>query len=401
MVGDYLDVRTGLLPRRRNTVLALAALVVTTIQTLTIASAWNSTTATIKEAIDYQISMWSPTHGLLAGFNPYDPAATEYLHEYGHGFVASLHAPSLLILSAPATLLPFKIGYLVFVVASCLMIWAAVIIVVAPTDRRSLIITVVAGTLLTVTGPSNEMMWLGQVTAFAVLGLALLIRYPKTWVGAIGVALIMTTPQFGVPLSIVFLGLGYWRSIARGWLITLVFSLPALIIAIRASGIVVFVRGVLANLQQANGPANAVNRIDFVGRFASGNAVLALAIFLMTVGVALLLRWRKIELTPTIVLATACWYLLCYFAMPYSIPLVLLAGVAQVASERHWRLLEWLVITLAVLTIPATLVLAAPISHQLRISVGQFWLLFTTAETGMFTVILVVAAWQVITRSRA
>ena len=379
--------------------MASAALITTCLQTLIVASAWNSN-APVKDAIDYKISMFAPARGLLAGLNPYNPLSSEYLHTFANGTVASLHTPSILVLSAPATLLPFKIGYFVLVVASALMMWAAVIVLIRPTNNRTLVIAVVTGVLLTMSGPSDEVLRLGQVTAFAVLGLALLLRYPGGWTGAIGLVLVITTPQFGIPLSILFVGLGYWRTIVRAWLVTILLSLPALIVAIAADGFGAFVRGVEANLRDANSSGNATNRLDFVGRFASGNTIVTVLVVLATIGLAWFLWHHKIELTPELAMGIVCFCLLFYFSMPYSLPLALLAGASVIAESQKWHILDWLVLALALLAVPATIVFATPLSRVAGISVGQFWLGFTLLEALVMFGILIVVAQRTISSRR-
>jgi len=298
---------------------------------------------------DFRIGVWAPVRGLLAGYNPYaaDPA---YLQQYGVAFPASFHPPWLLLVLAPAALLPFPAGLALVVVLSVAASWTAAVLVVPPADRRDLVGCVALGLLLTLTWPGTSDARLGQVAWLAVLGLALVMRSRRGWHGTAGVALITVHPTFAVPFSLLVAAAGRTRAVLRGWALCIALSVPVLLLATHAAGGVgPLLDAVLAGLRdpEAHGLAN---RVDLVGRLAGGSLAWTVIALLATVTIAVVAHRRRVEYGPLVLLWAVAWSLVLFYAQPYDLGLLVLASFPVVWRAPRWRLLEWaLVASYAVL----------------------------------------------------
>ncbi|MEI6623500.1 MAG: glycosyltransferase family 87 protein, partial [Actinomycetes bacterium] len=302
---------------RRVWPVLVAAALTTTVQAFVMASSLSRPAAMFGSALDYRISVWGPLRGLAAGLNPYDPGNVAY-HDSISDTAAALHLPAVLVLSAPTAVFELNTGYLIFAVASCLMMWLAAIILFAPQDRRSVWAAIVGGVLLTVSGPGEEVLRLGQLTAFVVLGLALVIRYPRSWVGAVGFALVLICPQFAIVLAIFLVGLRRWTEVWRGSLVAVVVSLPVVVVAmVEAGSPNDFINGVLRNLQLAGGVGNATNRMDLPGRYSQGSVLWSVVAIVVVCGLSWASYSRRITPNPELWLGVVAVGLIAAFSMPY------------------------------------------------------------------------------------
>lgn len=327
-------------------------------------------------AMDLRIILWAPLHGLAAGFNPY-AASSGYLTTYGVDVPATLHAPSLLVLTAPAMTGDLGSAYAVMTVVSVAVLWLAAAIAVPPTSYRSATVTVVLGALLTMSGPAQESLLLGQVTPFVVLGLALVVRWPHRWPAVVGVALLCTTPQFALPASILLLGLGVRRAVLWGWLATAVLSLPMLAwSASNAGGVGPLVRSLVTSLGLSDATGNATNRVDVAGAYADGGTAVTVLLLLATVAGAVLAHRRGLVLTPVTALVLTSWCLLAVYSMPYSLCLALLVAVPVVAAGRRGSV-EAFTLGLIALCCVAALPVSSQLADLTGLAVGRVWLLLS------------------------
>lgn len=393
-----------LLTRRQLLPLVAATLITTALQVLATARSYASSTY-ITTAHDYLNVLWAPTRGLLHGLNPYDPQSSEYLTLVGvKTGSAALHTPSILIAALPSTLLPERAGYLLFVAACCLMLWAALAIVVLPhpmaRTKRGVWITVLIGVVLTMGGPAEELLQLGQVSSFVVLGFALVVRYPSAWPGVVGVLLVSTTPQFAIPFTILLFALGCRRVVVLGWVASLLLSIPAVAIAMSAAGgIAPFAQGLILSLEGVNSPGNASNRVDIPGRYGEGSLVLTLIALALTLSLAWWLARNRsslslidLKISNVIYLGMVTFCLIGFYSMSYNLTVAIVAGAPLLVANRNWRPLEWLVVAVVAGSIPIALPILLPAADLLGTSAGNIWQgLLALEGCLLFAIFLVVA----------
>ena len=354
----------------------------------------------VSQGYDFGSAIWGPIRGLAAGFNPYQPGDLGYLDATGQVIFGSLHAPSLLVVAGPLSLWDQRTASLIWVAISAVLLWAAAWILMRPVDARSSAATITLGLLLTLAGPGDYLLRLGQVTGVVVLGFSLLVRWPDRWAGAAGIALMLVSPQIGVPMSVLALGDHRVRTVARGWALTAALSLPPILAAaIAARGLGSLVGSIKDNLAWTAGEVNAANRIDVVGVWGGGPWATLLLLGLV-VGVALWWSRSGRKADPTAVLGAATLTLLSTFAMPYSLCLVLIAGWPLVWDRRRWGVVERVFAVLVVVAVAQTLVLIELLAGVTGVSVVGLWRLLGLAEHVLLLVLLVVVLLR-LGRSRA
>ena len=349
-----------------------------------------STPGSVAPLRDYKMVVWSPVRGLLAGFNPYDPMATEYFNQFGNG-TTGLHPPSLWLVTSPLMIAPPDVSYVMFVVLSVLAMWGAALLLIPPVDRRALIWVVVAGFVLVFSGPGGEMLLLGQVVPFIVLGLALVLRSRGSWAGAVGVAALMINPQFGLGFCLLLWPLGFRKDVIRGLILTAVLSLPVAVLAIvNAGGPVAFMHSIGRELKFLDGPGNAINRLDLPGRYATGS----LLVSLLGIGVVVLGAWWLFRTRPAmsdeLALGMASLLLLVGYSMPYNLPVVIAVGLAVLYRATRWGSVEWVTAGLIVLSVLVSLPPLEWVTGMLDVSIGAVWLAFTLLA-GVLLIAIVVS----------
>lgn len=306
--------------------MALTALLVTALQTLYCWRAIATGNPLFSAAMDYNISVSAPVHGLLAGLNPYDPSSVEYANQFGT-VAAALHSPLVLLASAPAAVFALHPGYLIFTAVSCLMMWVAAWILITPASRGGVVAVIAVGALLSVAGPAMQVQLLGQLTAFVVLGVALALRYPNSWAGAAGVALTLICPQFGIGFAMLFVALRFGRTVWRAALITVAASLPIVVPAVVfGGGPAEFVRAIRENLAYAGGSENAFNRMDIPGLVGGGSLTWMAGGLILLLAAAVCIRMAHLQLTPALGLGAVALCLISSFSMTYYLPIMLAAA---------------------------------------------------------------------------
>ena len=328
--------------------------------------------------LDMRIIVWAPTHGLMSGFNPYE-ASNAYLSAFGLAVPATLHAPSLLLLTAPFAVNDVAMAFAGMTVASVVVLWLAIPLVVRLDTWAHTMSAVLLGCLLTFTGPAQEALLLGQVTSVAVLGLALVVRQQPPWAVVIGIALLSTSPQFALPFSILLLGLGYRRTVVYGWALSFVASLPVLMwAAANAGGVQPLLRSLLLSLEASNNAGNTLNRVDLSGAFLNGDSRTSIIFLVATAATSVWLHRRGITMSPTTALVATAWCLLATYSMPYSLLLVLLVSV-PVLLEKPWATMEWFTVGIIVLCVAASPPISTRVADVARIGTGQVWAVLTVA----------------------
>lgn len=323
---------------------------------------------------DFRSAVWGPVRALAAGWNPYDPSATGWWADSGVHVAASLHAPVMLLPASPLAALPFTVALAIWTATTVALLWIAAWLLMRPVDPRGVARTAVLGLALTFTGAGESLLHLGQVTALSVLGLALLVRHPRSWAGAAGVALIVTTPQFAVPLSILAVGVGWWTPVWRGWALAAAGSLPIVVVAVvNGDGVAPFLESVRKNLAWAASEGNGVNRADLVGSLQLG-VVGTLAGLLAVAVVAVWLR--SVDVDEVAVLGMVALSLALSYSMVYSLTL-LLAAAGPVVLRGPLRAVHATTGAVVVVTVLLATMILVPLAHGLGTGPGNLWRLAT------------------------
>jgi hypothetical protein len=261
-----------------------------------------------------------------------------------------------------------------------------------PVDARSSAATITLGLVLMVAGPGDYLLRLGQVTGLVILGFAMLARWPRSWAGGVGVALMLVSPQIGVPMSILSVGAGLGRTVARGWVITALLSAPVLIAAtMAAGGIGGFGRSIAANLAEAAGDVNARNRVDVAGVWGGG--VWMNAALLLLLGDCSAWWWRSQRRVDDVaVLGAAALTLLVAFSMPYSLGVALAAAWPVLWARRGWGGVEWSAVALVVVCAAQSLLLLEMLDSLVGWQVAGVWRLLALLEHLVLMVVLAAVA---------
>jgi hypothetical protein len=203
---------------------------------------------------DFIYNVWTPIHGLLAGLNPYDPTNAAYFQHYPTLVVAGLYTPTALLLHAPLALLTPSRSADVMAILNVLLIWLGVVLLIPPRTARSCFAAGTAGALLVLSSPAAHTIELGQLSAWAFAGLALvaasLRAHPQaTWLPSIGTTLVALKPQSGIPMLLALALLGSQKVLWRAAAILIVTSIPGMVLFVTAAGsLSAAIRTILDNL---------------------------------------------------------------------------------------------------------------------------------------------------------
>ncbi len=350
------------------------------------------------EMADFRDTIWGPGRYLWEGGNPYDPATYLATHPWAQEF--DPYAPAWLLLSAALALLPFGAA-----AAAYLVLGAALAVVLVWTVLRWAtpgwvpIGTPLGVAFLTVWSPGRYALQNGG-TLLVFLGWALVMRAlaqrPVTErdarLGALGLALTLLKPQFGLPLVVVLLVTGRVRATVGGLLGLAVASAPVLLACVvSAGGPVAFLESIGRLLAYASSPDASTGllspfngRIDLVG--LAGRAGISppgwvqLAVPLAATAAAAVLARR----TPPVVMTAGIGaaVLLGLVHQPYDavvlvVPFAL--GLGRLAARDRlprWQLAVWIAA-------------AVPVLHLHRITTAV--LLSTDAADALDAAAMVVA----------
>jgi len=226
---------------------------------------------------DFVNNVWAPIHGLVTGYNPYDPADIEYHLRYQVPVVAGLYLPTALLVHAPLALLSKSHSADVMAALDVALIWLGVLLLIPPRTSRGCLVAGTAGVLLVVSAPAQDTIFLGQLSAESFAGLALVVASLRKdasakWLPGLGVTLVALKPQSAIPIFIALAVLQCWKVLARAAAILAVTSLPGAVLFIHAAGgpaaIIGTVTRNLSHLSQLP-PNNLTNpgniRIDALG----------------------------------------------------------------------------------------------------------------------------------------
>src|SRR5206468_7773113 len=135
---------------------------------------------------------------------PYNPPDLEYYFRYHVPVEAGLYLPSALLVHAPLALLSQSHSADVMAVLDVALIWLGVLLLIPPRTSLSCLVAGTAGALLVLSAPAEDTIFLGQLSAWAFAGLALLVASPRRdpspkWPPATGVTLPALQPPSATP----------------------------------------------------------------------------------------------------------------------------------------------------------------------------------------------------------
>jgi hypothetical protein len=205
--------------------------------------------------VDFRDTVYWPVRDLASGHDPYDPHG--YLDRRPVAQELDLYAPGQLLVHAPFAAAPFETAEWLWFAFTVALVVAFGAVVLRAARLPVLPATVaLVGAVLLVTEPGQASVYLGQLDPETILGcgLALVWARSRPNVAALGLALSLTKPQFGVPLGLLLLALGLRRTVLRGVAIATAVSLPVVVLLVRAAGGVSgFVDHIRANVDYATG----------------------------------------------------------------------------------------------------------------------------------------------------
>jgi hypothetical protein len=190
---------------------------------------------------DFVNNIWAPIHGLLAGYNPYDTADIEYHLRYDVPVVAGLYLPTALLLHAPLALLSESHSADAMAALDAALIWFGVLLLILPRTSRACLIAGISGVLLVISAPAQDTIFLGQLSAAAFAGFALLAaslrKDPSAkWLPALGVTLVALKPQSAIPIFVALAVLQCWSILARAAALLAATSVPGAVLFVQATG---------------------------------------------------------------------------------------------------------------------------------------------------------------------
>ncbi len=211
------------------------------------------------DLLEFRDVVLVPGSYLMHGGNPYDPIPYLAQHPWAQEF--DPYAPSWFLIAGPLSLLRPGVAALIFLVgmvavgivfSRMLAAWAV------PT--HALIVAPALFAWLNLWYPGQYALTSGS-SFIVVTGVLMALRsldrghWDHPWLGAVGVALAMTKPQFGVPLVILLAAARAGLLAARGLALCALASLPATVAAmIAAGGPVGLAASFWRDVQQASSP---------------------------------------------------------------------------------------------------------------------------------------------------
>ncbi|MDH3605849.1 MAG: DUF2029 domain-containing protein [Acidimicrobiia bacterium] len=295
---------------------------------------------------DFRDAVYAPTNALLDGVDPYDvDAFLAYYPDAGNAFAP--YAPHHLLLSIPLAVLPHGAAGIIWWtvnVALLLALSGFVVKRVRPDWAAPGLFGVATVALLSNPGRFNFLT--GQPALAIVLGAYLAFTSSNRWAAAGGTMLALLKPQFGIPLLVLLVASGRWRTTVDGAGLAGLLALPVVVALIFIDdGPSDVLRAVGNNLDSSTGAVVSSFRIDLAGTIARWAdvripLVVQVLIFLAAVGLGawLIRRWGRIDAVTMSVIGLVT--LLSLFHLPYDELILLWPAVALATSDcglGKWR----------------------------------------------------------------
>ncbi|WP_420176039.1 glycosyltransferase family 87 protein [Luteococcus sp. OSA5] len=311
--------------------------------------------------LDFRDLVVVPGRYLWQGGNPYDPVPYLAAHPWAQEF--DPYSPAWLLISAAIGWMPHK--------------WAAVVYLLAMTGISFLFARMLARWAVPrwacIAAPLLAIwfqIWFparGMGSSFlVVIGIALTLvslDHPdgeRGWKPAIGIALAVLKPQFGVPFLLFLLALREWRTVARGLVLAVASALPALIACVvAAGGPSGFIGSIIRVTRHASSPdaptgllaANS-HRVDIAGLavriMGEHPGPVPALISMMLFGSSLLLIWyrRPAPRLAALVIPAAIYLLPVHLSYDIALVTISAAAAASLALTRG-VVLSWLTLAFA------------------------------------------------------
>ena len=227
---------------------------------------------------DFRDALYYPVRELFRpGGMPYDPAAM-----FAHWPVQQefdLYLPAHLLLHAPLAAPPYRVAALIMVVLNSALVAGLAVCAV----RWAGLSAWAAGFLVAFLGlgqVGKAQIYLGQINPVVGLGVAgALALRDRPRAAALCLALAWFKPQYGLPLTLLLLASGRWRTAVTGTLTALVASLPVVAVLVaRAGGPGGFVDVLRRNVAYATSTAYGAagsptsHRVDLTALFSRATA---------------------------------------------------------------------------------------------------------------------------------
>lgn len=176
---------------------------------------------------DFHNAVYYPVRAFITGENPYSPSYLEY-HPDGLGY--PMFYPSNLVLHAPFGFLQVEVSQWVFLGVNFLLMLLVVWLAIGFTGCKPwpALVFVLSGFFI-LTRPGVLNYYGAQVTLMHVLGCLLALQYgrSKPALAALGLLLASCKPTFTIPLAILMLCRGNWKSVSMGTILSVVVGVGA------------------------------------------------------------------------------------------------------------------------------------------------------------------------------
>ncbi len=321
--------------------------------------------------LDFRDLVVVPGRYLWQGGNPYDPVPYLAAHPWAQEF--DPYSPAWLLISAAIGWLPLKTAALIYLTAMTVVSFTfARLLARWALPRWASLLAPIIAIWFQIWFPAR-----GLGSSFLVifgigLTLACLRREGEPgWLAAVGLALAVLKPQFGLPFAITLLSLGHLRTVGRGALLAALSALPPLVACIvAAGGPSGFAGSIMRVVRHASSPeaptglmATDSYRVDLPGLAVRllgdhpGNAPLLLAAVVFLVVLLILWQLRPETSVAALIAAPAIYLLPVHLSYDIAIMAVSAAAAADL-SRRTRHPLSYAILAVALL----------PVVHLHRIS---------------------------------
>ena len=304
---------------------------------------------------DFRDAIHTPVVALLDGVDPYDvDAYRAYDPDIGQAF--PVYSPHHLLLSLPLGVLPRTAAgalWWAINVAVLLVLSAFVVRRVRPEWGMAGMYGVATATLLSNPGRFNFLT--GQATLPLVLGVYGAFASSNRWLAGGGTALALIKPQLGIPVLVLLVACGRWRTALDGAWMATVASLPIVIaLSISEGSFGNLVRAIRDNLDTSLSGDEAFSsyRIDLLGMIGREvdrqfSTVATLLVFMALTGFGwwLLRRWGQVDAVAMTIVGLIT--LLALFHLPYDElllvwPIVALLVAGHALGPWRWWVAGWM-----------------------------------------------------------
>jgi hypothetical protein len=310
---------------------------------------------------DYRDTAFNPSRDLLGGHNPYDHVEFMARHPGTQEF--DFYPPSWFVIAVPASLPPYHVGQTIW---WCTLV--AGIAALALLSLRAARVDVDAWRVAGLTGalllslPGSQVMRSGQQSFLFACCLLVVVLWPDRWrwVGAAGILVLASKPQFIGPVVILLaMRREAWAALTRGVVLVVAASiLPVALMTVAAGGVGDLVTSVRDNLDYSSQTQNDLSvasdniRLDVLNTFGKFDIArpttglqLIMAVVVLAVAAVAVRRARAGSALLFTVIATATLVSLPHYrydlaiAVPAIVMLVAGArGAASLAPAWRWGL---------------------------------------------------------------